>query len=252
MKINTFSRSKLFPELAARIEREVKENITMHNVLLFLSGGSCVKLYPYLAKSILTLFRNSEDDDIQNLTILQVDERFQPGKKEDTNAFQIEKTGLWKACLKAQVEYYMISQERSLEDSTDYYNDTIKKFNISRMPQFDKSGNQRKKQMYQIGVFGIGEDGHTAGLLPGYKSSWDGETCCYVGYENSGSFKKRITLTPSSIKKMDVAFILASGKKKKKVLKKLKSSRKANTDAFPALVLLDIPQIEVFTDQKFS
>src|SRR3989338_1207411 len=260
MKITISPKSKLFPGFATRIEKEIKDNVTMHNVLLFLSGGSCIKAYPYLAESILRLFRNSEDDDIQNLTILQVDERFQPKKKEDSNAYQMEKAGLWKTCQKANLEYYTVSQERSLGDSVEFYNDTMKKFNISRMPQFDKEGTQRKKKMYQIGVFGIGEDGHTAGLLRGYESYWNTESF-YVGYENSGQFKNRITLTPCSIKKMDMIFVLVQGDKKKKVLKKLNhltmkqcsnEDEKELENKFPAVVLSDIPQVEIFTDQKIS
>jgi 6-phosphogluconolactonase len=239
--------SKLFINAADRLSKEIKDTLSNHNVVLYLSGGSALALYPYLAKALIKLCKTSVDDDMMNLAILQVDERFEPKNDEDSNALQIEKTGLWRSCDKTGVEHYMITKERVMEDAVDFYNTTLKKFNTSRMPQFNKDGTQRKKTMYQIGIFGIGEDGHTAGLLPGYQKIWDVDES-YVGYENEGKFKKRITMTPALIRQMDFAIVVAKGEKKKKVVKKLVDPKGERLDEFPAGILRKIKTVEVYTD----
>ncbi len=62
-----------------------------------------------------------------------------------------------------------------------------------------------------VGQFGIGSDGHIAGILP--HSSAVSETSSTCGYE-SGTFT-RITLTPPILKQIDVAYSFVSGASKK-------------------------------------
>ncbi|MBI4990949.1 6-phosphogluconolactonase, partial [Candidatus Gottesmanbacteria bacterium] len=79
-----------------------------HNIgqktLLLLSGGSVVRL-----NSDVTQFIKNSDLNFDFLTFAQVDERFQPENQEDINAYQIEKTGLWKVCKEKNIPYYLIS-----------------------------------------------------------------------------------------------------------------------------------------------
>jgi 6-phosphogluconolactonase/glucosamine-6-phosphate isomerase/deaminase len=68
---------------------------------------------------------------------------------------------------------------------------------------------------YVVGLFGMGLDSHTAGILPGSEAASEGNT--YVmGYQ--GPDFDRITITPAYIESIDKAFLFAQGEQKRKVL----------------------------------
>lgn len=214
-------------------------NITQKTLLL-LSGGSVVNLYRKLAE-----FLETANLDFSFLTFAQVDERFQPKQalsvkrkalrdKSDINSEVIKETGLWKICRKKKIPYYLVSQRGTLEKSTEQYNKIIEKL--------------FKEYVYKIALLGIGEDGHTAGLLPGYEKLWNRNT--YIaGYENKGQFKKRITLTPRALKKLDQAIVVAKGHKKRQVIQEiLKEGNLENLDRYPAALQQKIPKVDLFTD----
>lgn len=88
-----------------------------------------------------------------------------------------------------------------------------------------------------IGQFGIGTDGHTAGVLPDTIGVKDQGTACFY----DGGKYQRISLTLKTIKNINVAYTLALGESKKEVINKLK-----NEDIFleemPAQILKEIPE----------
>ncbi len=199
-------------------------------VVIFLSGGSSIKLYMKLSDWI------SRQKDIgRYLAFAQVDERFRPeGSKNNVNAEVIKDTGLWKICKVSNIPYYLISQDGSLEKAVDEYNQTVERL--------------FKVYDYKIAVLGIGEDGHTAGLLPGYRQKWD-LPGFVAGYVNDGQFKNRISLTPKALLALDYALIVATGEKKRKVIERF---RKKNTnpdiDKFPAAVINNMRNTNLYTD----
>lgn len=202
--------------------------------LLFLSGGSAVKIYRRITNCELR---------IKNLAIALVDERFRPGKsfnsqhltfnKEETNAYQIEKTRLWKACRKNNIPYYSISQEGALEEAARKYNIQIEKL----FKEYD----------YKMAVLGIGKDSHTAGLLPGYLSLWNTDKLV-VGYKNDGKYAVRISLTPKALQMLDQALVVALGDKKKQAIKNALNPLNLNKlDKYPAVLLQKIKKVDLFT-----
>lgn len=221
-----------------------------HNIgqktLLLLSGGSATKLYPAVAEFIKT-----SELDFGYLVIGQVDERkFNSQQstvnREDTNAYQIEKTGLWEACRLKNISYYLVSQEGTLEDAAEKYNRQMEEF--------------FKDYTYKIGVLGIGEDAHTAGLLPGYQNVWNNNQFV-VGYDIQPgqdkamalsclkTFRRRITATPFALKQLDQAVIVATGAKKKWAIEKvLDPGSLEDFDKYPAAVLQKIKKADLFTD----
>ncbi len=210
-------------------------NITQETLLL-LSGGSAVELY----KS-LTEFIKESDLDWKFLRIAQVDERFfGTFNNDDINAHQVEKTGLWEVCKKKKIPYLLISQEGTLSDSTKEYNKNLEKL--------------FKECVYKIAVLGIGDDGHTAGLLPGYKRVWNTANLV-AGYKNLGRFNQRITITPKAIRMLDQVIVMAVGEKKRNPIKHLTFNIKQTTeemkmDEFPAIILRVIPQVDRFVDRE--
>lgn len=228
--------------------------------LLFLSGGSVVRMYNRLAdhlegKSSLIIFA-------------QVDERFKPEHQDDINAYQIAKTGLWQVCKKRNIPFYTVSQKGTLQSATAKYNQTISKIFRKAPPprwQAESRVKTREKAMtprmaewtprmvgrqdtYKIAIFGIGPDAHTAGLAPGYKSVWNVNTYV-VGYENDGLFKNRITLTPLVIERLDYAIIVAEGEKKRRAISSaMKKGNLKKLNQYPAAIIQRIKKVDLFTD----
>lgn len=213
-------------------------------LVLFVSGGSAIDIYTHFARSL-----GGRTSDVSFLTIAQVDERFQHtqdtprvcstpvGWRDQSNAQAIEKTGLWNVCGEKNISYHIIFQEGTLEEAANEYNETMKSFGFAQ-----------DKEFYKIALLGIGEDGHIAGLLPGYEKVWNVNSYA-VGYNNSGKYPQRISLTPKALRLMNMSIIYAKGAKKQKVLKELldRNNRK-NLDDFPAGIFREIENVHLFTD----
>ncbi|MBI3379854.1 6-phosphogluconolactonase [Candidatus Gottesmanbacteria bacterium] len=211
-------------------------------ILLLLSGGSVVRLYESINYYVLGIKYG-------NITFAQVDERFQPKpvlsmENEDMNAITIAKTGLWEACKEKKIPYYLISQEGTLEEAADNYNNQIE----SLFEHFS----------YKMGVLGIGEDAHTAGLLPGFSNVWNSDKYV-VGYDlrQSGSqgpycpggFPFRISVTSRALQMLDQALVVAVGDKKTEAIKNaLKRENMNNLDKYPAAILQNVKKVDLFTD----
>jgi 6-phosphogluconolactonase/glucosamine-6-phosphate isomerase/deaminase len=97
---------------------------------------------------------------------------------------------------------------------------------------------------YRIGLFGIGNDGHAAGILP-HSSAVD-EIRFAHGYDG-GTFK-RITMTRPAITQLDEAVIYAIGKDKWPVLDRLETD--VAIDDQPAQIVKQVPKVTIFNDHK--
>ena len=95
-----------------------------------------------------------------------------------------------------------------------------------------------------IGLFGIGADGHTAGILPGSPAVNDTNLAC--GYD-AGEFK-RITVTPSLIKLFDEAVVYAVGDTKWPVIDRLDGEHSISD--LPAQALKQVSNLTIFNDRK--
>ena len=228
-----FTHEKIWDGGAQFLIQKLKER--SEKKLIFLSGGSVVRLYKTLGAIV-----NGGEIDSSRIAFAQADERFQPEDKNDVNAVSIERTGLWEVCKKKNIPYYLISQEGTLGNSARQYNKTISKF-LGEYP-------------FHLGILGVGEDGHTAGLLPGYERLWNIDRFI-VGYEiekrqnETAVFKKRVTLTPKTLYALDYALVVASGVKKQEALEKVcKKENRDTIDAYPAALLQKIEKVDLFTD----
>jgi 6-phosphogluconolactonase/glucosamine-6-phosphate isomerase/deaminase len=95
-----------------------------------------------------------------------------------------------------------------------------------------------------IGQFGIGADGHTAGVLPDTIGVKDQGTACFY----SGGQYERITLTLKTIRNINIAYTFAFGESKKEIVEKLKNED-LSLEEMPAQVLKEIPESYLFSDQ---
>lgn len=198
-------------------------------ILLLLSGGSAVKIYGRLVREM-----RDDNENWKNLAMAQIDDRFQPQNREDINAVAIGKTGLWETCKKIGIPYYLISQESTLEQATDKYNRQLKEL-------FEHFS-------YKIGVLGIGDDVHTAGLLPGYENSWNKDSYA-VGCKNNGRYPERISATPKVLSGFSQAVVVVVGEKKRQAIEKaLDQDNLQNLDKYPAVIIQKIKKVDLFTD----
>jgi 6-phosphogluconolactonase/glucosamine-6-phosphate isomerase/deaminase len=97
---------------------------------------------------------------------------------------------------------------------------------------------------YRLGFFGIGADGHTAGILPG-SPACQAPTFA-MGYE-TGEFT-RITMTYPAIEKLDEAVVYAVGQSKWPVLDQLELDLPIEQQ--PAQILKKVPKLTIFNDYK--
>jgi 6-phosphogluconolactonase/glucosamine-6-phosphate isomerase/deaminase len=97
---------------------------------------------------------------------------------------------------------------------------------------------------YRLGFFGIGADGHTAGILPGSPAVAAEQFA--AGYD-AGNFM-RITMTPKAISYLDEAVAYAVGEEKREALLNL-DLEKLPLETQPAQILKQVAKYTIFNDQ---
>jgi len=191
-------------------------------VLFFVTGGSsitvCVKIAEFLRAY-------SQQDLIKNLTITLTDERYGPLGHQDSNWDQLIQKGF-------SLPLALLLPILTGDDCSR----TTEKFNTILNKEMNKVD-------YKIGLFGVGADGHTAGILPLSEAvntlNW--------AYSYKTEKFERITITPQTIVKFDEAVVWAQGENKWNIIKNLKEE---DIDIIkqPAQVLKKVPLLTIFTD----
>lgn len=174
-------------QLADSIRREL---LAGHHVLWFLSGGSSLTIATLAAAEL-------RDIDHQRLHITLTDERYGPVGHEDENWHQLLLSGFELP----GAELYRPLTGDSLEDTVAHFNRWLE----TALAQAD----------YRIGIFGIGPDGHTAGIKPHSPAILSDHLV--EGYQAEDF--TRLTITPLVITQCDEIVIQASGDDKEAILR---------------------------------
>lgn len=203
--------------LAAVIRLRLLEGQT---VLWLLSGGSGVKI-GIQASHLLA------DVDLSKLSVTLTDERYGPVNHEDENWRQLDEGGL--SLPGAQLYRPLIGKDRT---------ETASEF-------ADWLQQQVAQANYTIGLFGIGADGHTAGIKP-HSLAVDSAAFA-VGYV--GEDFERITMTSFAITQVDEIVVQASGQTKQAVVAQLLSSNQPLAEQ-PAQILKQIPLVTIYGDNE--
>lgn len=135
----------------------------------------------------------------EGLVVLQVDERFGPPGHRDSN---------WQHLLDAGFSTRNIECHPILTGST--ISETVQDYTELLMLALNRAD-------YRIGLFGIGNDGHTAGILPRSPAAEDPHL---VSAYQAPDFE-RITITPAAITHLDEAILYAPGQEKRHALQQL-------------------------------
>lgn len=189
-------------------------------VLWLVSGGSAIKIEKEVASRLSAAAR------LNNLTVLLADERYGPPGHPDSNWEQLKQAGF----LLPGAQFMPILSDKSIEETTAQFSYILKRSLL--------------EHDYKVGLFGMGVDGHTAGILPASPAVSSPELA--VHYD--GGEYQRITCTAAAITNLDEAILYAVGAEKSIMLDKLSS--KVGINEQPAQVLKKVPKLTIFNDQR--
>jgi len=205
-----------------RLAKQLNNLLASHqNVLWFVSGGSCIELEVAIRDRL-----NFGSDTTLNVAL--VDERYVTVEDANSNAKQLLDAGFKTEGVNFNAA---LQPDLTLVDTANRYETLVAKL----FEQCDVS----------FGVFGMGADGHTAGLLPDcplLKSNQE-----LVGTYQGFDFE-RISLTPLAIGKLDHAALYAAGEAKWPQLKQL--NEMIDSVIMPVQLLKQFEPLEIYTDYK--
>ena len=212
MKYERVSWEAAVYSMADKVNKALEEG----TVLLLLSGGSNVKTAVALRERLA----------IKNeLTVGLTDERYSEVGHSNSN---------WTAMLEAgfntdKIKVLPVLEGEPVEETTENYKDKLR----------------RAFQAHAsiIGLFGLGADGHTSGILPGSPAVESTEIV--MNYQAADY--QRITTTPVSFRSIDTAFLVAYGENKKDPLEHL--SVDVPIAKQPAQALKFITDLTIYNDQ---
>jgi 6-phosphogluconolactonase/glucosamine-6-phosphate isomerase/deaminase len=187
------------------------------NTLCFVSGGSVIPTQVLIAKKI-TKFPKGE------LVVILADERYGEVNHQDSNWFKLIQSGFDLP----QAKLVPVLNGKNIFDTTEDFNDILK--------------NELEKADYKIGIFGIGIDGHTAGILPHTGSVLSSD----LAYTYKPDAFNRITITPKIIYTLDEAILYAMDDIKLPIIEKFKEDLMIEEQ--PAQALKKVPLLTVFTN----
>jgi 6-phosphogluconolactonase/glucosamine-6-phosphate isomerase/deaminase len=190
-------------------------------VLWLVAGGSSMPIAVAVSKAL-----KSSGVSLEKLVMTLTDERYGDVGHADSNWKQLKDAGfdLPGAVMKPVLE------SNDMEA-------TVTAFGVFL-------GIELGKVDYRVGLFGIGLDGHTAGILP--HSSAVEATQLAAGYD-AGTYK-RVTMTPAAIARLDEAIVYAVGEPKWPVFEKLETE--VSLSEQPAQILKRVPKTTIFNDHK--
>ncbi len=206
--------------LSSKIISVLNEN---KRVLWLIPGGSNIPI----AVEVLSRIRRVVPAEIlHNLSLALTDERYGPVGHPDSNWKQLQDNGIDLTGVTA----YSILDGSPLAETVTRYGEAIEKV--------------LKSIDIIIGQFGMGADGHIAGILP--HSSAVGETNMpTAGYESTPF--TRISLTFPILRKIAVAYVFVSHLTKKAAIDRLHDDTISLADE-PAQILKEILEVYVYID----
>ena len=204
-------------------ERIVTELAAGKFVLWLVCGGSNIETEVKIMNRVRQSGRN-----VDALTVLPMDERFGPAGHPDSNYRQLKEAGFEPG----QAAWYDVLQKNiPLADTVEYYTHLVE--------------NVMAAANTVVGVFGMGDDGHTAGVKPDSPAVRD-TAATVIGYDSPPFI--RLTLAPRELTRTDYAFVLAYGSEKAEALERLRANDEP-LEKLPAGLLYDIPKVFVYNDQ---
>jgi len=200
--------------VAGSINRQLEKG---KKVLWFISGGSSIPAEVLIAKKINEKYSS-------NLVVTLTDERYGLLGHLDSNWQKLKTSGF--KIREAKLIPILVGKDSKT---------TLEKFKEILKKELDKAE-------YKIGLFGLGIDGHTAGIFPHSEALKTDEQVCIYDTE----LYNRITITEKVIVMLDEVVVYAVDKKKKVMIENLEKD--LSKDDMPAQILKKVPLLTIFTD----
>ncbi|MEI6481529.1 MAG: 6-phosphogluconolactonase [Candidatus Saccharibacteria bacterium] len=204
--------------VAERIGSQLNNNKA---VVWLVSGGSNIPV------ELATLEKLKSTQNPEKLHIVLVDERFGPVGHADSNW---QSMNLEDHNIAGHTLHPMLMDGDTIETAAERYDSTVAKLLTDGA--------------YTIGQFGLGADGHTAGLIPG-NPVMDSDSL-YANYQ--GQDFERITATPKLIARLDECILYASGDDKAQAYIDMLSPGDASE--VPARILQNAKKLTILSDLK--
>jgi 6-phosphogluconolactonase/glucosamine-6-phosphate isomerase/deaminase len=201
-------------------------------VLLLVSGGSALAVLEQIAPVVLT----------PKLTISVVDERFDHDPLVN-NFAQLSKLAFFAKAATAGASSIStaVTEGESLDSVTTRYETALSNWRAE-----NPTG-------VVLAILGMGTDGHTAGIMPGYASLFASTTAAVVGYEvipEVSLYTKRITVTPRFLEQAVAAAVAyVVGSEKRPLLERI-LEQTADQNTYPAILWHKMPNLTLVTDQR--
>jgi len=193
-------------------------------VLWLTSGGSNV------APEVTIMQQVSEQcgDRLEGLAIMPMDERFGAPGHENSNTEALRKAGFEPG---AATWVDVLVHNQPFAETVSFYGDV--------------AATVLANAQVVIGQFGLGNDAHVAGILPGSPATAPG-SATVVGYEWNDY--TRMTLSVEALKQITSAYVVAYGESKKDALTRLIRGDEA-FEHLPAKLLYELPEVVIYNDQ---
>lgn len=189
-------------------------------VLWLVPGGSAMKV----AAKVL---ENLEDEDTSRLCITLTDERYGRPDHADENWTLLGELGFDVSSINA----YRVLRGEDIETTAIEFSEKLEQLFATFT--------------YKIGLFGMGADGHTAGIKPNSPAVVSG----MLAEQFAGDDFERVTMTPYAISQLDEVVLYAHGEDKFAQIRDLLHSDQQLTDQ-PAQALKQVSRSTIFTDYK--
>jgi 6-phosphogluconolactonase/glucosamine-6-phosphate isomerase/deaminase len=214
--IKTEGTHELVTALSGALIAALKQNL---RVLWLVPGGSNI----HVAVEVMAKI---PEKDTHRLTVMLTDERYGEIGHENSNYYQLKQAGF----VEHEARFIQTLSGSSFDETLAYAEKVTEKL-------FSEAGSV-------IGFFGMGADGHVAGILPhspaATAQSW------VSGYD--GGQHQRITLTPFALSHLSMAIVGAFGAEKRPELERLCHQQLPVAEQ-PAQLLKHIPKVQIFNDQ---
>ncbi len=232
MKINKFNSLEEASASAGEALNKLLNENKPTPTLLLLSAGSAFAILDYINASSLS----------ENLTITMLDERF----SEDplvNNFLQLQKLDFYTQAVSQDVNFIgtLPRKNESPEDLAHRLNEAISQW----------LNNNKEGKIFA--TFGMGADGHTAGIFPEttdkiFAKKFEAEKLfVYNNALGKHQFTQRITASFTLFKKIDSAVVFICGKTKAQKFNAL-INKQSPAHLLPALGIFESKQLQIFSD----
>ena len=224
--------------LAERLVEAAKDVLTTKDTFsMALSGGKTPRsLYALLAGEY------SNDISWERVHLFWGDERCVPQESKDSNFAMAYKALISEVPLPSQNVHRIPAEINPAGKVAGNY---------ERMMQEFFKPEEEDSFLFDAMILGVGEDGHTASLFPRSsalveKSHW----VLAVNAPSSFSPQKRITLTFPLINRSRSIFFLASGAKKREVVREILRNPETSRRLYPAAMIHPLGSIAWYIDRE--